>query len=589
MVDELLQAANEKVLRRLAGVEAYARGEDYFFHGHVASIKHDAGSLQALVRGKQDYAVRLSAEDGMLDYSCNCPVGAEGIFCKHCVAAGLAWLKQSGQLRTPKTGRTTQDVTLANARSALLEEDKETIVETVFEWAKTDKRLRERLLLNASRRLDGQASLAAVERAANRAIRIRGFVHYRDMPSYARRVHDAIDSIERLLESGQPAGVIGLCERTLAALQETIEQVDDSDGHMRELLDRLQAIHYRACLEARPEPVALAERLFYGELRSEYDIFCNAVARYREILGPTGMQRYQTLAEEEWAKVPVQRSNDRHSWGKYFRITRMMEALATLSGDLHALVSVMSRDLSSAYQYLRIAEACRDDGELDQGLEWAERGLRAFPERTDYRLREFLADEYHRRNRHDEAMRLIWAAFDEHSGLESYEHLQQHATRYGNWEAWRQQALEEIRRRIARRKTAEIEPGRSWMRPPAADHSLLVQIFLYEGDAESAWREAQTGGCESPLWVRLADVRQKDHPEDAAPIYLKHAELALITATSSKYDPAVELLVKAGAAMKRIGRRDEFVGLVAALRAKYKVKRNFVKLLDEHKEAFGLL
>ena len=36
----------------------------------------------------------------------------------------------------------------------------------------------------------------------------------------------------------------------------------------------------------------------------------------------------------------------------------------------------------------------------------AERGLRSFPERADSRLREFLAQEYHRRERHDEAMAL---------------------------------------------------------------------------------------------------------------------------------------------------------------------------------------
>jgi uncharacterized Zn finger protein len=36
--------------------------------------------------------VRLWAEDGLV-FSCDCPLGLDGEFCKHCVAAGLAWLE----------------------------------------------------------------------------------------------------------------------------------------------------------------------------------------------------------------------------------------------------------------------------------------------------------------------------------------------------------------------------------------------------------------------------------------------------------------------------------------------------------------
>jgi tetratricopeptide (TPR) repeat protein len=80
------------------------------------------------------------------------------------------------------------------------------------------------------------------------------------------------------------------------------------------------------------------------------------------------------------------------------------------------LIAVKSRDLSHAYAFLQIAETLRTGGRYDEALEWAERGMEAFPERTDSRLREFLANEYHRRKRHDDAMTLIWAAFREIQG-----------------------------------------------------------------------------------------------------------------------------------------------------------------------------
>ena len=57
--------------------------------------------------------------------------------------------------------------------------------------------------------------------------------------------------------------------------------------------------------------------------------------------------------------------------------------------------------------------------------------------------------------------------------------------------------------------------------------SVLVEIFLYEGNADEAWREAGVGGCSDSLWLRLAAAREKDHPEDAAPLYLKQAEAGI--------------------------------------------------------------
>lgn len=71
-----------------------------------------------------------------------------------------------------------------------------------------------------------------------------------------------------------------------------------------------------------------------------------------------------------------------------------MEHLAELSGDLEKLVKIKASDLSHSYNYLTIALLYKEHGKVGQSVEWAERGLRAFPEEADQRLRKFLADAY---------------------------------------------------------------------------------------------------------------------------------------------------------------------------------------------------
>ncbi|MBL0159228.1 MAG: hypothetical protein IPP47_19270 [Bryobacterales bacterium] len=386
-----------------------------------------------------------------------------------------------------------------------------------------------------------------------------------------------------MLKDGQAAAVIELCESALQSLLGAVEAIDDSEGHFRMLRDRLQDIHYRACQEARPDPAELARRLFQWEMQSDFDVFYAAAEQYAEILGAKGMKVYGELAETEWVKVPARTAKQQQSeWGQHFRITHIMESLAKASGDVEQLVTVMSHDLSSAHSYLRIAEAYRDARQHENALHWAEKGLKAFPDRTDARLREFVAEQYHRRGRHEEAMKLMWAEFIQQPLLAAYKTLERHANKAGAWPEWRERALAEIRSRIAKAKQKARKPAHfRWMQDDG-DNSPLVEIFLFEGDPESAWGEAQTGGCSNSLWLRRATAREKSNPEDAAPIYMKLAEAAVAAHSNGRYEDSVGLLVKAATAMRRIDRSAEFVRQLEALRVKYKIKRNFIKQL-EHK------
>jgi uncharacterized Zn finger protein len=125
---------------------------------------------------------------------------------------------------------------------------------------------------------------------------------------------------------------------------------------------------------------------------------------------------------------------------------------------------------------------------------------------------------------------------------------------------------------VARRKRAADKS--EW-----GDHSTLVEIHLWEGDVESAWQEAQAGGCSRGLWMVLAEKREKAHPEDALPIYQREVESTLREAHAHAYVAAVKLLKTIQRVMKRMGARAEFATYLETVRAAHARKRNFVRLL----------
>ncbi len=572
----------------LAGDRFFERGQRYVAEGRVHAIDEDDTTIAATVRGSQEYEVRIWVEGDDLAYACDCPIGVDGAFCKHLVALAVAWLDRPADRSTTNGPRSRpsrdrpRPMTMVDVRTYLDGQDHGTLVEMILAEADRDDRLRERLLLRTALAATAGAGAGQIRRAIDRAVRVGGFVDYGGAYDYARGIHDAIDLVEGLLRDGQPAAVIELSEHALRRVEQAIESVDDSDGEMGGLLERLQALHLAACRAGRPDPEELAARLFAWELGDEWDVFHGAAETYAGVLGAVGLAVYRRLAEEEWAKVPAlgpESGGGRPYSSRRYRVTSIMESLARAAGDVDELVAIKSRDLSVAYHFLEIAQVCRDAGRDDEALDWAERGVRAFPTATDSRLREFLADLYHRRSRHDEAMALIWAEFVERPSLERYQLLKSHADRIEAWPAWRTRALEAARASIVREQRTARPARNRWEGP--ADGSPLVRIHLWEGELESAWQEAGALGCSDALWYELAVKREPDHPADALPIYQREVDALLETKRTDGYEAAVKLLGRIRALMTRLDREADFVTYHASVLAAHGRKRNFMKLLDK--------
>jgi hypothetical protein len=402
-LEHLVDILNRDTLIDLAGERSYERGEDYYARGLVSSIAEHAGTVTAKVRGTRDYRVKLWLEEGTLEYTCMCPVGDEGEFCKHCVAVALELLDRSEGKQKPE-----DSVTMDDVQSWLARQDKSVLVDMLMQQAMSDDRLRERLLMKATKESSKGIDLDVFRRVIDDAAFTGDFVDYHEAYDYARGIEEVIDSLQEFFNEGYSNEVIELTEYALTRVENGIESVDDSDGRLSDILSMLQELHLEACRQAKPDPKDLAKRLFDWELNSEWDTFSGAAATYADVLGEEGMKIYRELAETNWAKVPKlgPGQDPPDKYGKRFRITNIMETLARESSDVEKLVAVMSRDLSSAYDYLQIANVYKEAGRNDPALEWAERGIAAFPEHTDSRLRDFLAEEYFTRGRHDEAMAL---------------------------------------------------------------------------------------------------------------------------------------------------------------------------------------
>lgn len=550
----LEEVLNRSALLALSGERYFERGEGYYRDGRVRDLVEHEGVLLARVLGTREYRVRLWGEGGELCYSCDCPLGVDGEFCKHCVAVGLEFLYGG---RAENSG----DV-MGRLRSYLESREKEELVRFVLDRAAEDELLRERLAMLAAGEGPGGPDLTAFREAIDHAFDPDDFME--SYPEYLRGVENVSRSLSDLLEKGFAAETIELSEHALRTAEGAMDY--DVDGSMIGVLHDLEEVHHSACKEAKPDPEALAQRLFEWELRGHYDTFFEAARTYADVLGERGLAVYRELAEKHWESL----SGDEGS-GERFRIKHIMEGLARQRGDIEARVAVESQDLSNDRAYLKIAKIYKEAGDENRAIEWAERGVRAFPEGTDSRLRDFLAREYQRRGRHPEAMKLAWANFAEAPRLESYQKLKAHATWASRWDEYREEALSCLRKDIARVRREFRFP---------VDHSRVVEVLLWEGRDEEAWREAREGGCSEMLWMKLASHREKDHPEDALSVYCSRIEPTIGRKNRKAYKEARRLLVKVRDLMRETGREEEFASYLESIRARHTRKRALMEVLE---------
>jgi len=185
---------------------------------------------------------------------------------------------------------------------------------------------------------------------------------------------------------------------------------------------------------------------------------------------------------------------------------------------------------------------------------------------------------YLQRRRNDEAMHLTWLQFEERPSLTQYKKLHAVAEQLGIWPEQRERALARVAEVIADQAAFTL----LWQSKPAPPYySLRLEIALWENDLDAAWTAVHAGNCNQGLLIALAGQLEPTRPNDALILYKRMIPSIVDQTNNTAYADAVRLIGKVGEIMNSQKRNREFDDYIAELRARFKLKRNFIKLLNE--------
>jgi hypothetical protein len=399
------------------------------------------------------------------------------------------------------------------------------------------------------RSLERDGDVAALRAEVDRAFRTRRFLDYRQSIDWARSARPMVAELRRLADDGPSAELVELLQRAAGQVVKTIMRADDSSGSIGDVAEELLEAHAVAVDAGVADPVKLAGWMFRFRFKDQ-DFFEPDPVRYQEALGEAGLRAYRDAVAG-------------YDGDDSFAVRYARERLAIIDGDADFLVELLGGDLTRPHQFQAIADAMVELGRDDLALEWATRGIRETDGWQVAGLYELACVIHARRRESLEVLRWRRAHHERMPSSSTYAQLREAAEAVSAW-------------------SSERDAGRVVLREH--DPRDLVVALLGDGDADLAWETAVTttkAEIGSDLWLRLAESRQEQRPDEALAVYERLANEQLLTADRRAYAAAVRILKKARDAASAAGTPEAFTDAVARLRDTHRRRPTLIAMLDK--------
>ncbi|QFU85541.1 hypothetical protein YIM_01555 [Amycolatopsis sp. YIM 10] len=477
---------SEDELRSIAGNAVFQRGRGMV--GKVEDLGGLVDGVTAVVVGSEPYRVGLKHRQGTIEARCTCPFAADGAFCKHAVAVGLAWLR--GVKPVGDQGL---------VRKYLAELTHDELLELTLNEAAKDASLLRRLSLRAMARQAGTLS-GRVDALAQEQV-------------FLEDARDVLDLLEEDLHANRD-----LIRRAVEVMADVAPDIDDESGAAAAHLLRAIALYARACTPEAPEKLAEWIVGFEKTLPGWLEI-----RPFAEALGEEGLRHLVELAGDD----------------RKFR-EQAVEAL----GDVDELVSLLAED--PRVDHVRIAKALYDAGRVDEAIERAEHSMTELPATRCGELAEFLVGVHVEADRPAQASAVLERFLWRSPTKQAYDQLKELCERIGTWPEPRKRVLRVLRASARERQAdqlidvllAEDEAAQAW--DAAAEFGCSQSAWLRVADQVAEDRPAEVAGVYRLLAADCVKQASRDGYRQAVVLLKKLRRVHELLESDEEFEDYVE-------------------------------------------------
>ncbi len=586
-----LPAITVKDISKLASVESYGRGEDYYHNGNVLDMQRRGNVVSAEVQGSQyePYSVVVElGTQGIISTNCSCPYDGGGI-CKHIVAVLLTYFHEAEEIVVyPEPAEILRDLgreELYRLLMGLIEAHPKLI-----EWV--ESRVKTKARKSQSKKQKKEKPQPQEESIRHR---IRDFFYsLRHMHPYyaAARIPGPLAEIENqariFLEKDDGKRAVPLLVVLLEELSKVFEIVDDSDGSVGDYIISLGTPLAEAILSAefeaedREELVSRLNKLYkalndYG-VGEALEIAIQAANKGWQAQCEVNKEKDQLKAfdeedteEDDWMLEYAPHTPDIHKMKLNIleRRGKLDEffQLASQTGNhllyvlkligLHRIdeaVSYAQQHLDRAVDVYSIAKKLHEKGFSKQAFTLAEWGLSLAGEK--YTLGNWIGEVGE--TAPSLALKARVEAFRSLPTLEGYQAISLLAGK--EWDALKPQIMEILKKK--------------------GDPETLAEVYLCENQIYDALRIAEKDKANDELLAKVADAAITVEPEWVIRIAGKQADDLIGRKKSKYYEAAICWITKIKQAYMSNNRQKEWKAYLTHFKIQHKSKRSLLKKFE---------
>jgi uncharacterized Zn finger protein len=583
----MIPALSEVTIRHHAIAQSFERGQEYYRSGSAYSLVQRGNSLSAQVEGSEvdPYRVNIQFDiGGITSVTCTCPYDYEG-WCKHIVATLLTCLHQPDQID--------QRPELAKLLAPLNREQLQTIVQNLAneepEWIDaiedqiallTPSKTTKSKKVTRRTTVDPKPVKRQVERILNRYA-----AQWNDKPALDE-IRGILQKADSFLEQGDGNNALIILSAIVRAYVQDWMNLDGSSGESGAFFAELD--------DALTEAILSAE--WSNENRQQWQ---KDLMNWRKEVDDYGIDSFEmslTALEQGWDYSPLQdvlqgeitelgwedgapnfaddlaqirlkilERQGRHQEYLYLaeaegQTDRYLQMLAKLGRTEEAIVQAQQQ-MSTAGEAWTLAQALREQGELEQALSIATQGL-SLGGYDQYRLAVWTSELAEGINQ-DIAHQARLTAFQIQPSLPDYLKLQELSG--DKWETLQQELLTKLR--------------------GASDNlytEARVAIFLKEGLIDAAISTVdQLSSYQSEIIHPVMDAAITYHPEWVIENARRRAESIMNEGKAQYYYHATNWLRKVRAAYLQLGQEQDWQRYQKELLQTHARKRKLVSMLQQ--------
>ena len=583
----MIPALSEVTIWHHAIAQSFERGQEYYRSGSAYSLVQRGNSLSAQVEGSEvdPYRVNIQFDiGGITSVTCTCPYDYEG-WCKHIVATLLTCLHQPDQID--------QRPDLAKLLAPLNREQLQTIVQNLAneepEWIDA---IEDQIALLApskttkSKKVTRRTTVdpKPIKRQVERILE-RYAAQWNDEPALDE-IRDILQKADSFLEQGDGNNALIILGAIVRAYVQDWMNLDGSSGESGAFFAELD--------DALTEAILSAE--WSNENRQQWQ---KDLTNWRKEVDDYGIDSFEmslTALEQGWDYSPLQdvlqgeitelgwedgapnfaddlaqirlkilERQGRHQEYLYLaeaegQTERYLQMLAKLGRTEEAIVQAQQQ-MSTAGEAWTLAQALREQGELEQALSIATQGL-SLGGYDQYRLAVWTSELAEGLNQ-DIAQQARLTAFQIQPSLPDYLKLQELSG--DKWETLQQELLTKLR--------------------GASDNlytEARVAIFLKEGLIDAAISTVdQLSSYQSEIIHPVMDAAITHRPEWVIENARRRAESIMNEGKAQYYYHATNWLRKVRAAYLQLGQKQEWQRYQKELLQTHARKRKLVSMLQQ--------